>query len=157
MKKNYLISVILVTGILAGCEEVVDPATNRIFLLTENSSKTWTTLSIESTEEKEGINCEEDDQITFSLFDDLEKEPRFVTNDGFIRCDYDDSYLLKAGSWRLNNSKTRIILTYGVDQFRTNDLYDILELTNDKLVLRKRIESFNTLLVKTQIITYESR
>ena len=156
MKKIYLISTVLLTGIL-GCEEDVNPTSDRIFLLTGNSSKTWTTLSIESEDEEQGINCEEDNQITFTLFDEQEKEPRFTSNDGFIRCDYDYSYQLESGSWRLNNSRTRIILTYGVDQSRTNDLYDILELTTDKLVLRKRRESYNTLVVKTEIITYESR
>jgi hypothetical protein len=141
--------------LIMSCEESVTPYSNVIRLLTNNDSKIWVTTSIESTEEAEGINCAEDDILLLQLFDPVRQEPTFNLDEGFVRCSYYNQSS-NNGSWRLNNAQTRIILTYGEGSERANDLYDIIELTERRLVLRNRSESFYDLTVTYRTIVYES-
>jgi hypothetical protein len=152
LKSIFIVFCIL---FIMSCEESESPYSNVIRLLTNNDSKVWVTTAIESTDEPEGINCIEDDILRLQLFDPEKEGPAFTLDNGFVRCLYDteESY---SGSWRLNNAQTRIILTYGEGADRTNDLYDILELSDRKLVLRNRTESFYDLTVTYRTITYES-
>lgn len=140
---------------MMSCEDSESPYSNVIRLLTNNDSKAWVTMAIESTDEPEGINCIEDDVLELQLFDPEKEGPSFTFDNGFIRCNYEieESY---SGIWRLNNAQTRIILTYGEGADRTNELYDIIELSERKLVLRNRSESFYDLTVTYRTITYES-
>jgi hypothetical protein len=154
MKLKYLIICIGLL-LIGSCEEAETPYSNVIRLLTNNDIKIWVTISIESTEEGEGINCAEDDILTLQLFDAIGQEPSYLLDEGFIRCSYYNEEP-NTGSWRLNNAQTRIIFTYGEGSDRANDLYDILELTERRLVLRNRIESFYDLTVTYRTIIYES-
>lgn len=141
--------------IFTNCEESVSPYSNVIRLLTNNDVKIWVTTSIESTEDIVGIDCYEDDILSLQLFDPVRQEPTFSLDYGFVRCSYYNEESSN-GSWRLNNAQTRIILTYGEGASRANDLYDIIELTERRLVVRNRIESFVDLTVTYRTITYES-
>jgi hypothetical protein len=153
--KLKLILIGFILMFLPGCEEAESPYSNVIRLLTNNDKKIWVTISIESTEEIEGINCDADDVLTLQLFDPVVQEPTYLLDEGFVRCAYYPTDP-NAGTWRLNNAQTRIIFTYGEGSSRSNDLYDILELSERKLVLRNRSESFYDLTVTYRIITYES-
>ena len=154
MKRIALLHIVFIL-LLMSCDETVTPYSNVLKLLTNNDTKIWVTVNIESTNETEGINCEEDDILTLTLFNHILKQPTYLLTDGFIRCDYYPTEPNK-GVWRLNNAQTRIIITYGEGFNRANDLYDILELTEKKLVLRNRIESLYDLTVTYRTITYES-
>jgi hypothetical protein len=150
-------SILICFGLLLtmSCEESETPYSNVIRLLTNNDSKAWIVTSIESTDDSEGIDCSEDDILSLQLFDPVRQEPSFTLDEGFVRCSYynEDS---DVGSWRLNNAQTRIIFTFGDGADRANDLYDIIELSERKLVLRNRSESFYDLTVTYRTITYES-
>lgn len=138
-------------------EETLDPFSNRILFLTNNDAKNWTTVSVESDDTIEGINCEEDDILTLTLFDYTLEDPgpSFSKADGLVRCDYTEPYVINSGSWRLNNAQTRIILTrIFSDGSRINDLVDILELEERKMVLRFRDET--DLKITFTTYTYES-
>ena len=157
MKTNLSSVITILAMVAAGCQDTDVTGSDRIFLLTGNDSKVWTTINIDSDTSEEGINCEADDVLELQLFNPTQKEPRFWVTDGFMRCFENDSdYQLRSGSWRLNNERTRIIFTYG-QEIRFNELYDILELTAERMVLRKRSESLYDLDVTTEIFTYESR
>jgi len=157
MKRLHASIVVVLVMLATSCQDTEIAADDRIFLLTGNDSKVWTTIKIESESSEEGINCEADDVLELQLFNPAQKEPRFWVTDGFMRCfeDFSD-YRLRSGTWRLNNERTRIIFTYG-QEIRFNELYDILELTSERMVLRKRSESLYDLDVTTEIFTYESR
>jgi hypothetical protein len=154
MKVKSLLIVFSI-ALMMSCEESESPYSNVIRLLTNNDVKIWVTTSVESTEDAEGINCFGDDILSLQLFDPIKQEPTFRLDEGFVRCSYNDDESSN-GTWRLNNAQTRIILTYGEGSERSNDLYDIIELTERRLVLRNRNESFYDLTVTIRTITYES-
>ncbi len=151
----YLFATLLCS--ISCTEETLDPFSNRILFLTNNDTKNWSTVSIESDDPIEGINCEEDDVLTLTIFDYTLQDPgpSFSKVDGLVRCDYTLPYVVNSGSWRLNNAQTRIILTRVFsDGSRINDLVDILELEDRKMVLRFRDET--DLKITFTTYTYES-
>lgn len=144
---------------LLGCSDS-SPYTDTLKLLTNNSKKSWTVVSIDWEEETEGINCEEDDILVLELFSEETKQPYYQIEEGYVSCSF-GSYVKNIGQWRLNNLQNRIILTYkpSEDSFAYNYLYDILELDSRHMVLRERIEDYSGFNIKPSFktITYESR
>lgn len=156
-KLHFSWAVIILLLIALSCKESVTPFRNGIRLLTNNSTKTWTVTSIEEEDPVTGLNCSADDILTIKLFDDNLQPPgpSYSRSEGFVRCNLLNDYELESGSWRLNNSETRIIFTkIFSDGDRINYLYDILELEERRMVLRYRNEFNMHLSFKTY--TYES-
>ena len=156
MKRIAAVYIALI-ALIIGCQESVSPYSDNIRLLTSNTKKVWSVVAVESADEAEGINCEEDDILTLELFDEKRNQPSFSLADGFVKCDFSESSnVTDEGTWRLNNAQTRIILTSVIGELRINNLYDIIELSERKMILRRTEESYHNLTVTTTTITYES-
>ena len=149
-----LISAVILLG---GCAPGESPYSQNMTLLTGGTKKTWVTVDFQSPMAGEGINCRADDILTLELFNPQFKLPVFTLEDNVSRCYNTDPFLVSAGGWRLNNQQTRLILSEQKNGVKSNDIYDILELTENRMVLRHRNENFTNLVVFYETITYESR
>ena len=149
---------LLITGIiLVACEPGESPYSQNMTLLTGGTKKTWVTVDYQSPMIGEGINCKADDILVLELFNPQLRLPVFKLEDNVVRCSSSDPYLVSAGGWRLNNQQTRIIFSEQKNGVKSNDIFDIIELTEDRMVLRHRNENFYNLVVFFETITYESR
>jgi hypothetical protein len=159
MKTSYILIYGLFLTFCLSCEESPSPYPDRIKLLTNNGIKKWTIITSEYPDKPLGVDCGDDDILTLNIFDPAFNEgegaPTFSFTDGFLRCEEDYEY--SNGSWRMNNNQTRLILTEGEGEFRYNYLYDIMELSERRMVLRYRSESYSDLAVTYYTYTYESR
>lgn len=116
-----------------------EPEPSRLSLLTNNSTKSWRVIEYIENGESKTLDCPSDDIWTFVLFDDAQNgQPSYRIEDNFISCESDD-YIRESGIWRINNGQNRIVLSFSLgganSQFIVNESAEILELSEDRLIL----------------------
>ena len=130
-----------------GCSnDEVEPSV--LTLLTDNETKSWRVIEIETNGILDETNCQRDDIYTFTLFDETTEDRYFRVEENLISCDDYDSYEKESGSWRINNKGNRLTLIIredfegsGNNNETISDFFnitvDIVEISESRLVLRQ--------------------
>lgn len=116
-----------------------DPEPSTLTLLTSNDSKSWRVSEYYENGELNNTDCSRDDIWTFKLYDEGRNgQSSFTIEDNFISC---GSKYSISGIWRINNLGNRITLTTPIlgnvqAGFNQNEVYEIIELSDSKMIFR---------------------
>ncbi|MBC8109565.1 MAG: hypothetical protein H7Y04_00745 [Verrucomicrobia bacterium] len=156
MKKVFLLSMMVLAGLVGSCSEDIEPTPNE--LLTNRQQKSWINYQQLTNNIKTSLLCEDDDVWTFN-FDRNSNSRAYSQAPGYVKCALEDQ--LSTGSWFLGEEKDRLLyvndtlITIRGDREPTESesnagdffdttknltikKYQILRLTADSLVLRDR-------------------
>ncbi|MBX9852968.1 MAG: hypothetical protein K2X86_14590 [Cytophagaceae bacterium] len=160
MKKVFIF---LLAIAVFGCKDKKEVAPTASFLLSNNDVKSWQVISYKVDGEIKDDTCIGDDILEFKLNTELvggRSKRTIVKSEGFVRCDVSTD-ILAEGYWFLSNDNETLYLTSSSSYYNITEEYKILELTSDRLHIRKIDYSDDRVIYGIQVpvieIIYERR
>ena len=135
--KKVFIFLLAIAAFSCKDKKEVEPTAS--FLLSNNDVKNWQVVSYMVDGEVKEDTCIGDDILKFKLNADLvggRSKRTIVKSEGFVRCDVATD-ILAEGYWFLSNDNETLYLTSSSSYYNITEEYKILNLTSDRLHIRK--------------------